>query len=215
MPRTLRALAHGDSIERPVYDFSPRTRACPTAPSRSAPARFSSSKGYSRSTIRNCLPLYQLRVYIDTPEELCFERRLKRDIEERGRTSSRLRSQYESTVRPSSVSYVRPSAVNADLIVDGAGALDWKVERVMAEMRDRGLLARASKLNRIVVDTSPRKKHEGPDQPSIRAFDPMITCSGSSYPCSRPGSRSVRTYLCNNRDNKCLSPREARSAQAR
>ena len=45
-------------------------------------------------------------------------------------------------VRPSSVAYVRPSAANADLIVDGTGALDWKVERVMTEMRKRGLLAR-------------------------------------------------------------------------
>ena len=81
-----------------------------------------------------------MRVYIDTPEELCFERRLKRDIEERGRTPESVRHQYELPVRPSSVAYVRPSAAHADLIVDGTGALDWKVERVMTEMRNRGLL---------------------------------------------------------------------------
>jgi uridine kinase len=51
-----------------------------------------------------------------------------------------VRKQYEATVRPSSVAYVRPSAGNADLIVDGTGALDWKVERVVAELRERGLL---------------------------------------------------------------------------
>ena len=50
---------------------------------------------------------------------LCFERRLKRDIEERGRTPEMVREQYERTVRPTSVAYVRPSAKNADLIVDG------------------------------------------------------------------------------------------------
>jgi hypothetical protein len=38
---------------------------------------------------------------------------------------------------------VRPSAENADIVVDGSGALDWKVERVMAEMRQRGLLTGA------------------------------------------------------------------------
>jgi uridine kinase len=86
------------------------------------------------------LPLYQLRVYIDTPDELCFERRLKRDIEERGRTPESVRRQYEATVRPSSLAFVRPSAAHADLTVDGAGALDWKVERVLTEMRSRGLL---------------------------------------------------------------------------
>jgi acetolactate synthase regulatory subunit len=39
------------------------------------------------------------------------------------------------------VAIVRPSAANADLVVDGAGALDWKVERVLTEMRKRGFSA--------------------------------------------------------------------------
>ena len=39
--------------------------------------------------------------------------------------------------------FVRPSAVNADIVVDGTDALDWKVERVMSEMRKRGLLTGA------------------------------------------------------------------------
>ncbi len=86
------------------------------------------------------LPLYQLRIYVDAPEAVCFERRVRRDIEERGRTPESVRLQYEKTVRPSSVTFVRPSAVHADLIVDGTGALDWKVERVIAALRDRGLL---------------------------------------------------------------------------
>ena len=46
-------------------------------------------------------------------------------------------------MRPSSLKFVPPSAENADLVVDGSGALDWKVERVMTELRDRGLLAGA------------------------------------------------------------------------
>ena len=86
------------------------------------------------------LPLYQLRVYIDTPDEVCFEPRLKRDVQERGRTPESVRRQYEATVRPASQAFVRPSAVNADLTVDGTGALDWKVERVVTEIRARGLL---------------------------------------------------------------------------
>jgi uridine kinase len=53
-----------------------------------------------------------------------------------------VREQYDRTVRPTCVAYVQPSAKNADLIVDGTGALDWKVERVMTELRKRGLLTR-------------------------------------------------------------------------
>ncbi|MGB6744977.1 MAG: uridine kinase, partial [Terracidiphilus sp.] len=81
---------------------------------------------------------------IDTPDPLCFERRMKRDIEQRGRTPASVREQYEATVRPASVAFVRPSAAHADLVIDGSGALDWKVERVVTELRKRGLLAGAA-----------------------------------------------------------------------
>jgi uridine kinase len=86
------------------------------------------------------LPLYHLRIYIDTPDELCFARRLQRDQDERGRSEESVVYQWEHRVRPSSETFVRPSAAKADLVLDGAGALDWKVERVIAVMRARGLL---------------------------------------------------------------------------
>ena len=53
---------------------------------------------------------------------------------------SLVRQQYEATVRPSSMRYVRPSAKQCRPDVDGTEALDWKVEQVLAAMRDRGLL---------------------------------------------------------------------------
>jgi uridine kinase len=65
---------------------------------------------------------------------------LRRDIEQRGRTPESVKRQYEATVRPAGEAFVRPSGMNADLQVDGAGALDWKVERVLSEMHARGLL---------------------------------------------------------------------------
>jgi uridine kinase len=138
----LRALARGDSIERPVYDFSTYVRD-PKKTETVRPGAFLLVEGLFALHYAELIPLYQLRVYVDTPDELCFERRLKRDMEERGRTAESVRRQYEATVRPSSFAIVRPSAVHADLVVDGADALDWKVERVLAEMRRRGLLASA------------------------------------------------------------------------
>jgi uridine kinase len=87
------------------------------------------------------LPLYQLRVYVDTPDDVCFRRRLKRDMEQRGRTAESVRRQYEATVRPSSIEYVRPSAIHADVMVDGTETLDWKVEQVLAALRGRNLMA--------------------------------------------------------------------------
>lgn len=133
------ALAHGEAIERPLYDFSTHTRIIGRT-ERVVSGAFLVVEGLFALYYPELLPLYSLRVYVDTPDELCFERRLKRDIEERGRTPESVRQQYEATVRPSSMAFVRPSAVNADLQVDGTGALDWKVERVLTEMRERGLL---------------------------------------------------------------------------
>lgn len=135
------ALARGEAIERPLYDFATHTRV-PAQTERIAAGALLIVEGLFALHYAELLPLYHLRIYIDTPDELCFERRLKRDIEQRGRTAESVRLQYEATVRPAGIAFVRPSAARADLVVDGTGALDWKVERVVAEMRKRGLLAR-------------------------------------------------------------------------
>lgn len=135
----IRALARAESIERPCYDFGTYTRMVGrTQQVKAGP--FLIVEGLFALHYPELLPLYQLRVYIDTPDPLCFERRMKRDTEERGRTEDVVRHQYEATVRPASEAFVRPSALHADLIVDGTGALDWKVERVLIEMRKKGLL---------------------------------------------------------------------------
>lgn len=134
------ALARGETIERPLYDFSTHTRVQDrTEPVNAGP--FLVVEGLFALHYPELLPLYRLRVYIDTPDGLCFERRMKRDIDQRGRTPESVRQQYEATVRPAGAAYVRPSAAHADLIVDGSGSLDWKVERVVTELRKCGLLA--------------------------------------------------------------------------
>lgn len=131
------ALARGETIERPLYDFSTYTRV-PGRTETIHPQAFLIVEGLFALIYPDLLPLYQLKVYVNTPDDVCFERRLKRDVMERGRTPESVRHRYEATVRPSSVAWVRPSAMNADLSVDGTGALDWKVERVLAELRRRG-----------------------------------------------------------------------------
>jgi uridine kinase len=141
----LAALARGEAIERPLYDFATYTRVLGTTgiglTETVRPSAFLLVEGIFALHFTELLPFYKLRIYIDTPDELCFERRLKRDIVERGRTPELVRHQYEATVRPSSLAFVRPSAANADLSVDGTGALDWKVEQIIAQMSRRGLLS--------------------------------------------------------------------------
>lgn len=142
LARDIAALARGENIDRPIYDFGTYTRVRGRS-QRVTAGPFLIVEGLFALHYSELLPFYNLRVYVDTPDGLCFERRLKRDTEERGRTPKLVREQYDRTVRPTSLAYVRPSAANADLVVDGTGALDWKVERVMTEMRRRGLMTGA------------------------------------------------------------------------
>ncbi len=132
-------LAQGRPIERPLYDFSTHCRIHGQTET-VHPGAYLLVEGLFALYYPELLPLYQLRVYVDTPDDVCFERRLKRDIEERGRTPESVRRQYEATVRPSSIAFVRPSAVHADLTVDGTDALDWKLEQVLTVLRNRGFL---------------------------------------------------------------------------
>jgi uridine kinase len=137
------ALARGDTIDRPCYDFATYSR-MPGRTERVTSGPFLIVEGIFALYFEQLLPLYHLRVYVDAPDALCFERRLKRDLDERGRSQASVLDQWEHRVRPSSLKFVRPSAAKADLVVDGSGALDWKVERVLGEMRKRGLLTGAA-----------------------------------------------------------------------
>jgi uridine kinase len=136
-------LAKGNSIDRPLYDFATHTRVVDRT-ERVTPGSFLVVEGLFALYYEELLPLYHLRVYIDTPDPLCFERRLKRDTEERGRTPESVKQQYDSTVRPSSLHFVRPSSSHSDLQLDGRDHLDWKLERVITELKTRGLLSGAA-----------------------------------------------------------------------
>lgn len=133
------ALSQNRPIERTIYDFAEYIRIPEKTETVQARA-FLLVEGLFALYYPELLPLYQLRVYVDTPDDVCFVRRLRRDMQERRRTAESVKLQYEKTVRPSSERYVRPSEAHSDLTVDGTASLDWKVEQVLAAMRARGLL---------------------------------------------------------------------------
>jgi uridine kinase len=134
-------LAEGRAVERPVYDFAAYT-SVPGEYDRFEPGSLVVVEGLFSIYFPELRPLYNLSVYVDTPDALCFQRRLKRDVEERGRLPESVKQQYEATVRPCGLAFVRPLIDLADLTIDGADALDFKIEQVMNAMRKRGLLAR-------------------------------------------------------------------------
>lgn len=135
----VRELTEGQTIQRPQYDFSTHTRV------RGETTRIEAGHllivdGIFALHYEGLRALYDLSVYVDTPDEICYQRRLKRDICDRGRTRECVARHYAETVRPMAEQYVRPSAQYSDLAVDGTASLDWSVEMVLGRLRQRGLL---------------------------------------------------------------------------
>lgn len=65
--------------------------------------------------------LMDLRIYVDTPDDIRFIRRLKRDINERGRTTESVIKQYLEVVRPGHFNYIEPTKEFADIIIPEGG----------------------------------------------------------------------------------------------
>jgi uridine kinase len=81
--------------------------------------------------------LMDLKIYVDTDDDIRLIRRLQRDIQDRGRTLEGVIRQYLETVRPMHLAFVEPSKRNADIIVPGglnSGALDLVVHKLKAQL---------------------------------------------------------------------------------
>jgi uridine kinase len=140
LARHLAELAQGRAIDRPVYSFSEYIRV-PGETEAIRPGPVVVVEGLFTLYFPELRPFYQVSVYVDTSDDICFARRLRRDVEERGRGPESVRRQYDATVRPCGLAFVRPLADFADLIVDGTDPLDFKVELVVNSLRKRRLLA--------------------------------------------------------------------------
>ncbi|TCK70785.1 uridine kinase [Acidipila rosea] len=135
----LRELAAGRSVELPQYDFTTHTRK-PGITEHIFERHLLLVDGIFALHYDNLRPLYDLSIYVDTPDEVCYGRRLARDVRERGRSPEVVAAHYADTVRPMAEKYVRPSAQYADVIADGTSSLDWSIEQVLSALRKRGLL---------------------------------------------------------------------------
>ncbi len=141
--RHVQDLSRGEPIDRPIYDFSTHSRVQDRI-DRVTPTPFVIVEGILALHYPELLPLYTLRVYVDAPHEVCLNRRIYRDVRERGRTEESVREQFHATAKPMAEAFVLPSRDCADLCVDGCEALDWSIESVLSTLRGRGLLGKSS-----------------------------------------------------------------------
>ena len=135
----VRGLASGETIQRPVYDFKTHSRVHGDF-DEVAPSRFVLVEGILALHYPELLPLYNFSIYVDAPNEICLNRRIYRDMRERGRTEESVRAQFDATAKPMADLYVLPSQKNATLSVSGCESLDWSIELILRELRNRNLL---------------------------------------------------------------------------
>lgn len=120
MIRDLAELKAGRDITAPIYSFIRHGREPGGAPVRAAAVVV--VEGAHVLCTPGLVELFDIRVFVDTPADIRFIRRLLRDQVERGRTADSVIAQYLATVRPGHERLTEPSRVNADFIVADATA---------------------------------------------------------------------------------------------
>lgn len=129
----LDALRAGVGIDKPIYDFARHTRAARTE--RVEPAPVILLEGIlvlAHAGIRDRL---DIRIFVDTDADVRILRRIRRDMEERGRTLRDIRDQYYRTVRPMHDAFVAPSRQFAHLIIPEGGENTVAIDMVVRALR--------------------------------------------------------------------------------
>ena len=118
----------------PVYDFKISDRTRETVPI--APQQIIMIDGFLIFADERLRDLMDVKIYVDTDNDLRFIRRLERDIKERGRHLDSVLKQYEETVRPMYLQFIEPSKRYADLIVPRGGGNRIAIDMIKAKMRE-------------------------------------------------------------------------------
>ncbi len=130
--RHLDVLAKGASIEMPSYDFAAYARKAETQ--RIEPRRVIIVEGILVLAEPELRKRINIKLFVDTPADIRFVRRLMRDISSRGRTVESVIEQYVSTVRPMHEEFVEPSKRYADLIIPEGGANQVALDAIIARV---------------------------------------------------------------------------------
>ncbi|OHU90220.1 MULTISPECIES: uridine kinase [Pseudoalteromonas] len=115
----LEQLRLGNSVEVPTYDYAQHTRSSETRTV--TPAKILIIEGILLLSDPALSEEFDIKVFIDTPLDICLLRRMQRDIEQRGRSLPSVVEQYQATVRPMFYQFIEPSKHNADLVVTRGG----------------------------------------------------------------------------------------------
>ena len=131
-------LRHGEAIDCPVYDFTQHNRSNETI--RIEPRKVIIVEGILIFENQPLRDLMDIRIFVDTDADVRLCRRIKRDVNKRGRSLESVLLQYQETVKPMHEMYVEPSKKYANIIVPEGGknlvALDMIMGRIQRHLEE-------------------------------------------------------------------------------
>lgn len=110
------SLKNGENIEQPVYSFETHNRTKETVTV--VPKRILIIEGILILNYPKLRSLFDLKIYIDADSDMRMERRVSRDISERGRTPEEVLSRYLNTLKPMHKQFIEPMKVHADITLE-------------------------------------------------------------------------------------------------
>ena len=139
MARQLEALRRGESVQCPVYDYTVHNRSDETVTIE--PKQVIIIEGiliFADEALRSSM---DIKIFVDTDADIRLCRRIKRDVNKRGRSVESVLTQYMTTVKPMHEKYVEPSKRFADLVVPEGGknvvALDILIDRIQRHLNEQ------------------------------------------------------------------------------
>lgn len=132
MVEHLDALIRGETVQKPTYDFVGHSRAAPTVEIKPRPVII--VEGILVLAEAALVERMDIKIFVDTDDDIRLVRRIRRDIEERGRAIHAVLDQYERTVRPMYLEFVEPSKRRADIILPRGGHNKVGIEMLLARI---------------------------------------------------------------------------------
>ena len=129
----LKLLKEGKSVECPIYDYTIHNRSKNTLTI--APGKVIIVEGILIFENKELCDQMDIRIFVDTDDDLRIIRRIRRDVMERARSLDSVIGQYLSTVKPMHEQFVEPSKKNASLIVPEGGHNHVAMEMIMNQIR--------------------------------------------------------------------------------
>jgi uridine kinase len=131
----LDALLSWEPIEMPVYDFVTHTRTCSSRAV--TPGALIIVEGLFALWDDEVRAVLQTRVFVALDDAACLQRRIERDVRERGRSPESVRAQYDESVRPMAEAHILPTRRYADVVVWGEDPLEHSAAAVLAHLNWR------------------------------------------------------------------------------